>query len=286
MENLTELVQSPVVIILVHVVLAVAVFIGGRWLAKRARRTLALQLPKANLTPMMIHLSQLGAYYGILAAAALTALALIGVPLNALLTALLIVVAILGIALQQSISNLAATIVFLIFQPFRVGELVVANGVMGAVKEIQFFSTVLVTGDNKEVTIPNSKIQNDNLLNYTRLGRLRVDLVYNVSYSDDLDRVKQVLYELLAADDRVLADPPPRVFVQTLDDDAIEVAVRPWTTPEHYWQLKWDLPQRVRVRFSEAGITIPFPQRDVHLHTLERPGEPSGGIKPADRAGA
>ena len=178
---------------------------------------------------------------------------------------------ILGIALQQSIANLAATIVFLLFQPFRLGELLKANGVLGTVKEIQFFSTVLVTVDNLEVTIPNAKIQCDNLLNYTRLGRLRIDFVFRVSYRDELARVKQVLYEIVNADARVLADHAPLVFVQTLDDDSVELAVRPWVKPEDYWTLQWDMPERVKLRFDAEGISIPLPQRDVHLYQPDRP---------------
>ena len=177
----------------------------------------------------------------------------------------MIIVVILGIALQQSISNLAATIIFMLFQPFRLGELIDANGVMGTVKEIQFFSTVLVTGDNKEITVPNSKIQGNNLVNYTRLGRLRVDFVFGVSYADDLRKVKEVLHEILAADPRVLADPAPNIFVQALDDSSVNIAARPWVKPDDYWSLQWDIPERVKLRFDAEGITIPFPQRDVHL---------------------
>jgi small conductance mechanosensitive channel len=160
---------------------AILVFLFGRWLARRVRRMLTVTLAKTTLSPSMARLLLLAAYYGILLVAAILALALIGFPIEVLLTASLIIVVILGIALQQSISNLAATIVFMLFQPFRLGELIDANGVLGAVKEIQLFSTVLVTGDNKEITVPNAKVQGNNLVNYTRLGRLRVDFVFGVS---------------------------------------------------------------------------------------------------------
>jgi small conductance mechanosensitive channel len=167
----------------------------------------------------------------------------------------------------------------MLFQPFRLGELIEGNGVLGVVKEIQLFSTVLVTGDNKEITIPNAKIQGNNLINYTRLGRLRVDFVFGVSYADDLAKVKSVLADILASDSRVLAEPAPLIFVQTLDDSSVNMAVRPWTTTEDYWALQWDLPERVKLRFDEEGITIPFPQRDVHLHTL--PGAEPINAQPA-----
>ena len=213
----------------------------------------------------MARLLTLAVYYGILLVTVIVSLAVIGFPIEALLTASLIIVVILGIALQQSISNLAATIVFMLFQPFRLGELIDANGVLGTVKEIQLFSTVLVSTDNKEITIPNGAIQNNNLINYTRLGQLRVDFVFNVSYADDLNRVKQALSEILTADERVLAEPAPLVFVQTLDENGARIAVRPWVKPDDYWTLQWDLPERVKLRFDAERITIPFPQREVHL---------------------
>jgi len=244
---------------------AILVFLFGRWLARRARAALIVTLGKTTLAPSMVRLLILAAYYGIMLVTLIVALAIVGFPIQALLGASLIIVVILGIALQQSISNLAATIIFMLFQPFRLGELVDANGVMGTVKEIQLFSTVLVTGDNKEITIPNSQIQGNNLINYTRQGRLRVDFVFGVSYADDLRKVKEILHEILAADPRVLADPAPVVFVQALDDSSVNVAARPWVKSEDYWTLQWDISERVKLRFDAEGITIPFPQRDVHL---------------------
>jgi small conductance mechanosensitive channel len=260
---------------LIRAGVALLIYFIARWLAGRARTWLHVALPKANIPPSMSQLAERGAYYGILFVAILTGLALIGIPIEALLGASFIIVIILGVALQQSIANLAATIVFLLFQPFRIGELIKANGVLGTVKEIQFFSTVLVTGDNLEVTIPNAKIQGDNLLNYTRLGQLRIDFVFGVSYREDLEKVKRVLYEVLKADARVLADPAPNVFVQTLDDSSVNFAARPWVKPEDYWTLQWDIPERVKQRFDAEGISIPFPQRDVHFFPTDRPTPPT-----------
>jgi small conductance mechanosensitive channel len=245
---------------------AVGVFLVGRWLARRARVALKIALEKTSIAPSMARLLLLAAYYGIMLVVVISSLALIGFPIQALLTASLVIVVILGIALQQSISNLAATIVFMLFQPFRVGEMIEANGVQGTVKEIQLFSTVLVTGDNKEITVPNAEIQGNNLVNFTRLGQLRVDFAFQVSYTDDIPKVKEVLGEVLAADERVLAEPAPVIFVQSLDESGVSIAVRPWAKSDDYWTLQWDLPERVKLRFDAEGITMPFPQREVHLH--------------------
>ena len=252
---------------------AILVFVLGRIIAGRARKSLAATLAKTTLAPSMARLLILAAYYGILLGTLIVSLALIGFPITALLSASLVIVVILGIALQQSISNLAATIVFMLFQPFRLGELIDGNGVLGTVKEIQLLSTVIVTGDNKEITVPNAKLQGNNLVNYTRLGQLRIDFVFNVSYADDLAKVKRMLREILAEDDRVLTDPEALVFVQSLDDNGVSVAVRPWVKSEDYWSLQWSLPERVKLRFDAEGITIPFPQRDLHVR--DRVAEPA-----------
>ena len=254
-----------------RVLAAFAVFIVGRWLASRARKALRQALSKTAMAPSMTRLLLLLVYYGILLLTLILALALVGFPITALLTGSLIIVVILGIALQQSIANLAATIVFMLFQPFKLGELIKANNVLGTVTEIQFFSTVLVTGDNMEVTIPNAKIQGDTLWNYTRLGKLRVDFVFNVSYHSDIEQVKRVLYDLFAADSRVLADPEPFVFVQALGDNGMQIAARPWVKPDDYWNFQFDLPERVKQRFDAEGVAIPYPQRDVHLHQAAQP---------------
>jgi len=253
-----------------RIIAAAGVFLVGRWLARRARTALIKALDKTSVAPSMARLMLLATYYGIMLLVVITSLALIGFPVQALLTASLVIVVILGLALQQSISNLAATIIFMLFQPFRVGELIEANSVLGTVKEIQLLSTVLVTGDNKEITIPNAEIQGNNLINFTRLGQLRVDFVFRVSYADDIQKVKQVLEEILEGDERVLAEPAPVIFVQSLDENSVSIAVRPWAKSDDYWALQRDLPERVKLRFDAEGITMPFPQRDVRLYG---PGE-------------
>jgi small conductance mechanosensitive channel len=251
--------------IVLRVGAAFLVLLVGRWLAVRARTALRTAMSKTTLAPSMTRLLLLLVYYSILLITAIVSLALIGFPITALLTASLIVVVILGIALQQSIANLAATIMFMLFQPFKLSELIKANNVLGTVKEIQFFSTVLVTGDNMEVTIPNAKIQGDTLYNYTRLGKLRIDFVFGVSYQSDIEQVKRALSDLFASDARILADPAPRIFVQELGDSSVDIAARPWVRPDDYWDVQWEMPERVKRRFDAEGISIPFPQRDVHL---------------------
>jgi len=245
---------------------ALLVFLIGRWLAGRFHRTLSKNLGKTKISPSMARLLILAAYYGFMLVVLIVSLAIAGVPLQPMLTFTLIVLVVLGFALQSSLSNLAATILFMLFEPFRVGELIETNGATGVVKEIQLFSTVLITADNKVVTLPNSNIQSNNLVNYTRLGFLRATFVFGVSYTDDITKVKAVLHEVMSADSRVMTDPAPLIFVQSLDESCVNVAARVAANPDDYWALLMEMPERVKLRFDAEGINIPFPQRDVHLY--------------------
>ena len=257
----------PILQIAIRVGAAVLVFLLGRWLASRSRRTLEVRLAATTIAPSMARLLVLAVHYGIMLLVVIFALAVVGVPLQSLLSASLVIVVVLGFALKESLSNLAATIIFMLFEPFRVGEQIEANGVLGTVNEIQLLSTVLVTGENKVITIPNSEIQSNNLINYTRLGSLRLFFVFRVSYAADTSKVKELLREILTADARVLSEPVPLIFVQSLDENGVSIAARPMVKPEDYWSLLMDIPERVKIRFDTEGINIPFPQRDVHLHT-------------------
>jgi small conductance mechanosensitive channel len=268
------LLDFPILQIALRIGAAVLVFLFGRWLAGRARRTLDVKLAATTIAPSMARLLLLAVFYGIMLLTMICALAVVGFPIQSLLSASLVIVVVLGFALQQSLSNLAATILFMLFEPFRVGELIEANGMLGTVKEIQLLSTVLVTGENREVTIPNSKIQGNNLVNLTRLGSLRANLVFRVSYTDDIAKVKKILHEMLATDTRVLSEPSLQIFVQSLDENGVSIAAQPWVKPEDYGTLQMDIPERVKLRFDAEGITMPFPQRDVHLHGLSPTGLP------------
>lgn len=258
--------EIPLVQIVIKIGIAILVFLVGRWLAGRVRLTLNKNLGKTKIAPSMARLLILAAYYGLVLLVLIFALAIVGVPLQPMLSASFLIVVVLGFALQQSLSNLAATILFMLFEPFRVGELVEANGLLGTVKEIQLLSTVLVTGDNKEVTIPNSQIQGNNLINYTRLGSLVAIFTFRVSYADDITKVKAVLHEIVDSDARIMTEPPPLIFVQSLDENCVSITARLMVKTEHYYPFLRDMPERVKLRFDAEGITIPYPQRTVHLN--------------------
>jgi small conductance mechanosensitive channel len=250
----------------IRIAVAILVFLIGRWLARRASKTLDKNLGKSRITSSMARLLNLTFYYGIMWLVLITALTVLGVPLQSLLTGSVIIFGVAGFVLKESISNLAATILFMVFEPFRVGELIEANGIMGTVKELQLVSTTLVTFDNKEITIPNSEIQSNNLINYSRRGTLLAVFIFKVSYADDIAKVKAVLQEIVDAEARILTEPPSQIFVKSLDDNCVGISMRVMVKSEDYYPILSSIPERVKLRFDAEGITFPNPQRDVHLY--------------------
>jgi len=172
----------------------------------------------------------------------------------------------IGLALQGSLSNFASGVLIVLFRPYKVGDWIEAAGVSGSVEEVQILTTVLKTGDNKQVIVPNSQVMNSIITNYSANDKRRVDMIVGVSYEDDLDRVRDTLEELVAADDRILDDPPCTIAVSELADSSVNFVVRPWAATADYWGVKFDLTEAIKKRFDKDGISFPFPQQDVHLY--------------------
>ena len=172
----------------------------------------------------------------------------------------------IGLALQGSLSNFAAGVLIVLFRPYKVGDWVEAAGISGSVEEVQILTTVLKTGDNKRVIVPNSQIMDAIITNYSANDTRRVDMVVGVSYSDDLDKVRATIEELIAAEDRILDEPAPTIAVSELADSSVNFVVRPWVATSDYWGVHFDLTEAIKKRFDQEGISIPFPQQDVHIY--------------------
>jgi small conductance mechanosensitive channel len=245
--------------IMLHVGAAIATLLVGRWLAGRSRTLLGPALRRTDLTESLIRLFCSLAYAGILIVAILTALAFVGVPLQALLASAGIVIIVLGVALRESLANFAATVIFLLFPAYKIGDVIETCGVTGSVTEILLFHTVLTTFDKTVVTLPNGEIQNKGVTNRSQIGILRADVDVGIRYESDLVQAKHILEQLLAEDERVLQDPPPAVFVLDLVSSGVILAARPFTKFADNFALKCDLKERVKLRFDEAGIEIAYP---------------------------
>jgi small conductance mechanosensitive channel len=172
----------------------------------------------------------------------------------------------IGLALQGSLSNFASGVLIVLFRPYKVGDFVEAAGISGVVEEVQILTTVLKTGDNKKVIVPNGQIMDSVITNYSANERRRVDMVVGVSYDDDLDKVRSTLEQLVAADDRILDDPACTIAVSALADSSVNFVVRPWVKSADYWGVMFDLTEAIKKRFDKEGISFPFPQQDVHLY--------------------
>ena len=174
-----------------------------------------------------------------------------------------------GLALQGSLSNFAGGVLILLFKPYKVGDFIEAQGVAGVVDEIQIFTTMLKTGDNKTVIVPNGPMANGNIVNYSTKPTRRVDFVFGIGYDDDIDKARDILQGLLDGDDRVHKDPAPMVVVSELADSSVNFTVRAWVNSADYWGVYFDTTEAVKKSFDHQGISIPYPQQDVHMHKAE-----------------
>jgi small conductance mechanosensitive channel len=171
-----------------------------------------------------------------------------------------------GLALQGSLSNFAAGVLIVMFRPYRVGDFIEAAGISGVVEQVQILTTVLKTGDNKQIIVPNGQIMDSIITNYSANDKRRVDMVIGVSYDDDIDKVRATLEELVAAEERILEDPACTIAVSALADSSVNFVVRPWVKTADYWGVMFDLTEAIKKRFDQDGISFPFPQQDVHLY--------------------
>ncbi len=267
MENLVQTIIDLTVTYGLRLLGAVAIFIIGRWVSGIIIQAVQKIMEKAQVDKTLVTFVKNMIYYVLLAFVILAALNNLGVQTTSLVAILGASALAVGLALQGSLANFAAGVLIILFRPFKVGDLVETAGVFGFIEEIQIFNTILRTRDNKTVIIPNANITGDNIINYSTKGILRVDMVFGIGYDDDLLKAKKILEELVQADDRILADPPPRVAVLELADSSVNFAVRPFVKVADYRNIYFDLTEQVKLRFDQAGVSIPFPQQDVHLFT-------------------
>ena len=249
-----------------QIIAATAVFIIGRWLARRLTEFLERGLKRAGTDPTLVSFFRNIAYFGLLVLVIIAAVGQLGVQTTSFIAILGAAGLAVGLALQGSLANFAAGVLMIIFRPFKSGDFVEAAGTAGVVEEIQLFTTTMRTPDNKTIIIPNAQVTSGTITNYSARDTRRLDLVFGVSYTDDLDKVKRVIGQVLAEEPRLLQDPEPLVGLLELGDSSVNFAVRPWVKSSEYWPVFFDLQEAMKKRFDKEGISIPFPQRDVHLY--------------------
>jgi len=266
LQNLTARMMELFTVYGLRVVAAIVVFIVGRWVARLLSRFANRLMTKKEIDPTIVSFVVSLVYLSLLTFVVLASLGQLGIQTTSFIAVIGAAGLAIGLALQGSLANFAAGFLMIIFRPIKVGDYIEGAGVAGTVKSIQIFTTQLATPDNKMIIIPNAKLTADNITNYSTTGTRRVDLVFGISYADDIDKAKGVLKELLDADPRVLKDPAPTVGLLALADSSVNFAVRPWVNSADYWPLYFDMTEKTKKSFDAAGISIPFPQRDVHIY--------------------
>jgi small conductance mechanosensitive channel len=244
---------------------AILIFVVGRWVARVIRGATEKMMTRSKVDPTLVTFVGNLVYIALLTFIILAALAHLGIQTTSFIAVIGAAGLAVGLALQGSLANFAAGILLLIFRPFKVGDFIEGAGVAGIVEEIHIFTMQLRTPDNKTIIIPNAKITGDNITNYTKKENRRVDLVIGVSYGDDIGKVKSVVADVLNGDPRILKDPAPTIAVLELGDSSVNFAVRPWVKTADYWNVYFDTTESIKKRFDAERISIPFPQRDVHL---------------------
>jgi small conductance mechanosensitive channel len=248
-----------------RLIAAIVILIVGRLLAQLIRSAVRRVLKKSKVDDLLISFVASLSYMGMIAFVVIAALNKIGIQTTSFIAILGAAGLAIGLALQGSLSNFAAGVLMIIFRPFKNGDYIEGGGVSGTVQQIQIFTTELLTPDNKLIIVPNAKVMSDNIINYSANKTRRIDLVVGVSYSDDLHKVKQVLKDIIDNETRLLKDPAPRIAVSELGDSSVNLVVRPWAATKDYWDLYYHLTETIKLRFDEEGISIPFPQCDVHM---------------------
>lgn len=249
-----------------NIVIALAIFVFGKIIAKILTKTLKAALVKSNMDEMLVKFMGSLVYGLLLASIVLAALGQLGIPVTSFMAILGAAGLAIGLALKDSLSNFAAGVMILIFRPFKLGDLIEAGGSKGVVDEIGMFCTLLHTGDNQRIIMPNSSVIGSTITNVNALGTRRIDLVIGISYDDNIGQARDIIMGLIKADSRILADPAPGVALSELGGSSVDINVRPWVNADDYWGVRSELQENIKVELEAAGLSFPFPQQDVHMH--------------------
>ncbi|MGR0279458.1 mechanosensitive ion channel family protein [Marinomonas dokdonensis] len=254
---------------LINIAIGLVIFFVGKFIASKISGWCEKRMLKANVDKAVAGFSSSILYALMFAGVVLMALGQVGVETTSFIAILGAAGLAVGLALQGSLSNFASGVLIIILRPFKSGDFIDAAGQMGTVDRIELFSTYLKTPDNRVVIVPNSAIMNGSIVNFSREKTRRVDLVVGISYDADIRLAKQIIEEIVQADERILKTPECTIAVSELADSSVNFVVRPWVEAADYWTVRADVLEKVKYAFDERGVGIPYPQMDVHLHKQE-----------------
>lgn len=266
----SELVNQAISLIMTYapkVLLAVVTLIIGLWLINRFVGVLDNKLGKKDPTLNKFLCGLISAILKILLL--ISVASMVGIATTSFIAVIGAAGLAVGLALQGSLGNFAGGVLILIFKPFKVGDTIEAQGYLGAVDEISILYTIVNTFDNRRIVIPNGSLSNATLVNVSIYDKRRCDMTFGISYDDDIDKAKDILKRLMEEDERSLSDPAPRICVGGLGDSSVNLMFRVWVATDDLWPYYWDMQEKVKKAFDAADITIPFPQRDVHMYKTD-----------------
>lgn len=247
---------------------ALIVFIVGKWLARWLVNLSGKAMTRSKMDVMLIDFVESILYWVLLLIVVVAALSQLGVDTTSMIALLGAAGLAVGLALKDTLSNFAAGVLLLIFRPFKVGDFITAGGVSGSVEKMHIFTTTMLTPDNRENIVPNSAIYGGVITNFSARDTRRVDMTFGISYGDDIRKAKDVMMSVISSHEKSLAEPAPMVAVSELADSSVNFTVRVWSKKEDYWAVFFDCQEQVKLSLEDAGISIPFPQMDVHMEKV------------------
>jgi small conductance mechanosensitive channel len=269
MENLQTWISENAINWAVQIGIAIAIFVIGKFLARMVTNLLTAGMRKAGTDALLVGFIGNIAYGLLLVAVVLAAVDSLGVNVTSLMAIVGAAGLAVGLAMKDSLGNFAAGVMIIIFRPFKIGDYINAGGAAGTVDEIGLFATMMHTPDNQRIIVPNSSIIGGNITNTSALPTRRISLVFGISYDDNIGQARDIIRTVLDADGRILKDPEAAIVVGELAESSVNINVRPWVDSADYWSVRGELLEIIKVKFDEAGISIPYPQRDVYMHEVK-----------------
>ena len=260
--------MNSILPLLTNLVIAIAIYIIGKWIAGYVVKIIdkAMEMRKMDLALRQFLSAIIKTVFSFVIL--LIAVEQLGVDTTSLLALLGAAGLAVGLALKDSLSNFASGVMLILFKPFKIGDFIEAAGISGVVERIEVFNTIVRTGDNKEIVVPNGQIYGGTITNYSARATRRIDMVFGIGYNDDMKKAHDLIWQVLNADERILKDPAAVVAVSELADSSVNFVVRPWVATPDYWAVRWAVTEEIKNVFDANGISIPFPQQDVYMHQV------------------
>jgi small conductance mechanosensitive channel len=268
-DKIQRFIENDLMFFVRNILIALIIFYVGKWVANKLADLCAKLMTASKMDETLVKFLRTLAYIGLMVVVAIAAIGRLGVETTSFAAILAAAGLAVGMALKDTLGNFASGVMIIMFKPYKVGDLVEIAGTTGVVEEVTIFNTMMKTGDNVQMYIPNGSVTGGKISNYSTKPHRRIDLVIGCGYDDDLKAVKAYIEEVVNNHDQVLKDPAPTVAVAELGDNSVNFVVRPWVNNADYWGVRFDLIEKIKIGFDEKGFNFPYPQTDVHLHKVD-----------------